>query len=82
VLAIIIFVFAIVKTLRPKKIQAAVTDGIDIMIGHETDVQLRNGENKELEIKDKDNNLKVLEDYIGKNPEAAAGLLRNWLNEG
>lgn len=28
-----------------------------------------------------DNKLQILEDYIGKNPESVANLLRNWLNE-
>lgn len=28
-----------------------------------------------------DNKLLILEDYIGKNPESVANLLRNWLNE-
>jgi flagellar M-ring protein FliF len=82
VLAIIIFVFAIVRTLRPKKIKTAAIEGIDILVGNEADMQLQGDENRELEIKDKDKNIKVLEDYIAKNPEAAAGLLRNWLNEG
>ncbi len=28
-----------------------------------------------------DNKMSILEDYIGKNPESVANLLRNWLNE-
>ena len=36
---------------------------------------------KDIEIKDKDSNLAAIEDFIGKNPESVANLLRNWLNE-
>jgi flagellar M-ring protein FliF len=33
------------------------------------------------DLEDEDNKLSILEDYINKNPESVANLLRNWLNE-
>jgi flagellar M-ring protein FliF len=42
------------------------------------------GENADVSLDDldgEDGKLSILEDYIGKNPESVANLLRNWLNE-
>ena len=80
-LAICIFLFAIIKMLRPKQTEMAAEGGFDIVIDDETVPEAVSNESKELEINSMDSNLSVLEDYIAKNPESAANLLRNWLNE-
>jgi flagellar M-ring protein FliF len=82
VLVVIIFLFSIIKMLRPQKLETAGTGRIDITLGDgdETPPPAA-AETPEIKIEDKDSNLNVLDDYINKNAEAAANLLRNWLNE-
>ena len=83
ILVIVIFLFSIIKMLRPQKMEAAGSGGIDIVVGDGDEMPSPSEEdsNTDIEIKDKDSKLNVLEDYIEKNSEAAANLLRNWLNE-
>jgi flagellar biosynthesis/type III secretory pathway M-ring protein FliF/YscJ len=81
VLAVIIFLFAIIKMLRPNQTEMAVEGGMDIIIDDDTPPKDTAATNREIEINSTDSNLSVLEDYIAKNPESAANLLRNWLNE-
>ncbi len=81
VLAVVIFLFSVIKMLRPKETEMAAEGGIDIMIDDDTLQGTTAKESKEIEINVADSNLSVLEDYIAKNPESAANLLRNWLNE-
>ena len=80
-LVVIIFLFAIVKMLRPPQPEMAAAGGVDIVIDDDTVSEAQSEESKEIEINNKDSNLSVLEEYISKNPESAANLLRNWLNE-
>lgn len=88
----VIFLFSIIKMFISGKAEAA--GGIDVMVGDVPEgPAARTGysrrspkpvpplEEEEIEIKGKDSKMTVLEDYIGKNPESAANLLRNWLNE-
>jgi flagellar M-ring protein FliF len=77
----LIFLFSIIKLLRPQKMEAAGAGGIDIMVDDQTESRKADAEARDIEIKEKDSNLEVLEEYIGKNPESVANLLRNWLNE-
>jgi len=81
ILVIVIFLFSIIKMLRPQKMEAAGLGGIDIVVGDGDEMPSSPEDDSEIEIKDKDGKLNVLEDYIEKNSEAAANLLRNWLNE-
>lgn len=89
-LVAIIILFAIIKMFRPQKTEAAALDGgFDVMIGDQPRPVSASAygpgsasmESREIDFNSKDNNLAALEDYIGKNPESAANLLRNWLNE-
>ncbi len=83
-LIVVIFIFAIIKTLRP---QTAVSDpqGFEMV----ADEQIVPDSESEEEYKgisinsleEKDDNLSVLKEYVDKNPESVANLLRNWLNE-
>jgi len=82
-LAVMLFLFLIVRTLRPKKKkkkQAAV-GGIDIQVGDRVVPGSAPDDKLTTDLGNKDDNLSALEDYIAKNPESAANLLRNWLNE-
>ncbi len=75
-IVIMLFLFMIVKTLKPQQLEPVPAGGVDIVVGDD-----QSPEAKDIEIKEKDDNLNVLKDYIGNNPESAANLLRNWLNE-
>ena len=81
-LIIMLFLFAIVKMFRPQQVEAVGMGGIDVIVDDDGAVAggLEDGI-KDIEIKDKDTALSALEDFIGKNPESVANLLRNWLNE-
>lgn len=85
-LIVVLFLFAIVRMFRPQpQVEAAGLGGLDIMVGDEAEMPGEDDASeaiKDLEIKEKDGNLSALEEYIGKNPESVANLLRNWLNEG
>lgn len=90
-LVAVILLFALIKTFRPQKTEPAgmgggAVGGFDVTIGDEgqpvySPTYGSAEDNLEIDIKNKDNKLSALEDYIGKNPESAANLLRNWLNE-
>lgn len=81
-LAIMLFLFAIVRMFRPQpQVEAADVGGIDIMVDDEMTAEEEPAATIDLDIQQKDDNLAVLEDFVGKNPEAVANLLRNWLNE-
>ncbi len=89
-LVAVILLFAIIRMFRPQKAEAAAAGGFDVMIGDEPRVArtvssggaMSSDDDLEIEFNSgKDNKLSALEDYIGKNPESAANLLRNWLNE-
>lgn len=81
-LIIMLFLFAIVKMFRPRQVEAVGMGGIDIIVDDDGNVMDATEEGvKDIEIKDKDTALSALEDFIGKNPESVANLLRNWLNE-
>jgi len=81
-LIIMLFLFAIVKMFKSQPVEAAGMGGIDIIVDDEGNMMEETEEGvKDIEIKDKDNTLSAIEDFIGKNPESVANLLRNWLNE-
>ena len=80
-----IFLFSIIKMLIPKKeeeMQEA--EGFELIADEEiipgaepvSDIDA-----KEIDFEAKDDNLAVLKDYVNKNPESIANMLRNWLNE-
>ena len=82
ILIVMIFLFSIIKMLRPQKMEVAGTGGgFDFVVGDGEETPPAYEDNPEKKIKEKDGKLDVLEDYIDKNAEAAANLLRNWLNE-
>jgi flagellar M-ring protein FliF len=87
VLVVLIFLFMIFRMFRKKEEPVPAEGGFEyladeeIILGEESaplpslhDIRLEDFE-------ETDNKLQILEDYIGKNPEAVANLLRNWLNE-
>ena len=93
-LVAVIILFAIIKMFRPQKVEAAGVGGFEVMIGDEprsmsasaygpsSASSSASADSREIDFNSsKDNNLAALEDYIGKNPDSAANLLRNWLNE-
>lgn len=85
-LIVLIFIFAIIKTLRPgREVYASEPEGFELIADEEIipepggeDVDLKN---VDLDFEAKDDNLSVLKEYVNKNPESVANLLRNWLNE-
>ena len=81
-LIIMLFLFAIVKMFKPQQVEAVGMGGLDIIVDDDGNVMEETDEGvRDIEINDKDNTLSAIEDYIGKNPESVANLLRNWLNE-
>ncbi len=80
-----IFLFSIIKMLIPKKeeeMQEA--EGFELIADEEIipDAELMSEiDAKEIDFDAKDDNLSVLKDYVNKNPESIANMLRNWLNE-
>lgn len=85
-LAVLIFLFAIIRMFK-KGGQVVTADGgfefiadEEIIPGEEQDRPKLEEINLE-DIDKTDNKLMILEDYVGKNPESIANLLRNWLNE-
>jgi len=87
VLVVLIFLFMIFRMFRKKEEPVAAEGGFEYL----ADEEIIPGEEEEqlislndIDLEDfaqTDNKLQILEDYIGKNPEAVANLLRNWLNE-
>ena len=81
-LVIMLFLFSIIKMFRPQQVEAVGMGGLDILVDDDgTITEEPEDVFKDIEIKDKDSNLAAIEDFIGKNPESVANLLRNWLNE-
>jgi flagellar biosynthesis/type III secretory pathway M-ring protein FliF/YscJ len=89
-LVAVIMLFAIIKMFKPQKAEAVGVGGggFDVMVGDEprpassfSAVSGSTIDDMEIDFNNKDSKLSALEDYIGKNPESAANLLRNWLNE-
>lgn len=82
VCAVIIFILilAMVKSLRKKTPKEGWEEGFELVADEEI---IPDGMTKETNLEDfdqKDGNLSVLEEYVNKNPESVANLLRNWLN--
>ncbi len=85
VLVVLIFIFAIFRMFT-KKSQVAMVEGryeyiADEEIVPDTPPKPSFDDIKLEDFEKTDNKLQILEDYIGKNPESVANLLRNWLNE-
>ncbi len=90
-LLVLIFLFLIIMAFRPKKEKKkrgkkGEEGGVDVLVGTEDMTpSIAAGRNEEdmLELTpgSKDSNLKAVEEFIKGNPESAANLLRNWLNE-
>lgn len=86
VLLVLIFIFMIFRMFR-KKAEPVAADGFEYLADEEIvlgpdDEPLPSLHDIKLEDFEKtDNKIQILEDYIGKNPESVANLLRNWLNE-
>lgn len=80
-----IFLFSIIKMLIPKKeeeMQEA--EGFDLIADEEIipdSESMAEIDAKDIDFEVKDDNLSVLKDYVNKNPESVANMLRNWLNE-
>jgi flagellar M-ring protein FliF len=85
VLVVLIFLFMIFRLFRKKEEPVAAEGGFEYLADEEIipgEEPLVAMEDIRLEDFEKtDNKLQILEDYIGKNPESVANLLRNWLNE-
>ncbi len=87
VLVVLIFIFMIFRLFRKKEEPVAAEGGFEYL----ADEEIILGEDNEPlpslhdirleDFEETDNKLQILEDYIGKNPESVANLLRNWLNE-
>lgn len=87
VLVVLVFVFMIFRMFKKKEEPVLAEGGFEYLADEEIDL----GEDNEpllglhdIRLEDfeqTDNKLQILEDYIGKNPESVANLLRNWLNE-
>lgn len=89
-LLVMIFLLLIIRAIRPakekkKRRKKGKESGIEVLVGAEeelpTPVTPETEIKPELGLGSKDSNLKAVEEFIYGNPEAAANLLRNWLNE-
>ena len=95
-LLVMIFLLLIILAFRPKKEKQKrkkkrrkgepEEEGVDVLVGAEEIPAPPAKEQEEAQLPDltvggKDNNLRAVEEFIFSNPEAAANLLRNWLNE-
>ena len=87
-LIVMIIIFSIFRMFKPKRSHAAAgvgewDEGVDVLADEEIIPGAMDEEaiNNEIDFDKKDNRIAVLEDYIDKNPESVANLLRNWLNE-
>ncbi len=81
-LVVLIILFMIVRMFRKNKAPQGGLEYIadEVIIPGALPVQ--DGEDVNLDdLESADNKMSILEDYIGKNPESVANLLRNWLNE-
>jgi flagellar biosynthesis/type III secretory pathway M-ring protein FliF/YscJ len=82
---IAIFLFSIIKMLIPKKeeeMQEA--EGFELIADEEImpgEEPMMDVDANDIDLEVKDDNLSVLKDYVNKNPESVANMLRNWLNE-
>lgn len=84
VLAALVFLFLIIRMFRKPKEVEAVEGGFDYMADEEIMPEPPRPSFDDIKLEDfekTDNKLQILEDYISKNPESVANLLRNWLNE-
>lgn len=89
VLVVMIFLFMIFRMFKKQPEPALAAGGGFEYIADEEIVPGQppgqfNSSFEEIKVEDfekTDNKLSILEDYIGKNPESVANLLRNWLNE-
>ena len=86
-LIVLIFLFAIIRMFVNSGRPVMEEGGFDYLIDEDAvpdgeDSPIPSFDDISIEDLDKtDNKLQILEDYIGKNPESVANLLRNWLNE-
>ena len=86
-LIVLFFLFAIIKMFVKANAPVAAQGSFDYLVDEDAvpsgGVQpMPSFDDIRIEDLDKtDNKLQILEDYIGKNPESVANLLRNWLNE-
>ncbi len=90
-LFVMIFLLLIIRAFRPgkekkkRRKKGEKSGGIEVLVGAEeappppakTETEIK----PELSLGSKDSNLKAVEEFIYGNPESAANLLRNWLNE-
>jgi flagellar M-ring protein FliF len=81
-----IFLFSILKMLIPKKEQQVMeeeSEGFELIADEEIvpEPEAAMDLDREIDFEVKDDNLSVLKDYVNKNPESVANMLRNWLNE-
>lgn len=87
VLIVMIFLLMIIRTFKRKPEPALAEGGFEyiadeeIIPGQMTRPQPSFDEIRLEDFEKTDDKLSILEDYIGKNPESVANLLRNWLNE-
>ncbi len=87
VLIVMIFLLMIIRTFKKKPEPVLAEGGFDYIADEEIipgQMDMPQPSFDEIKLEDfekTDNKLSILEDYIGKNPESVANLLRNWLNE-
>lgn len=94
-LLVMIFLLLIIRAIRPrkekkekrKKRKKGEESSVDILVGamepsaQSAAIDIEKEIKPELSLGSKDSNLKAVEEFIYGNPESAANLLRNWLNE-
>jgi len=89
-LIVMIFLFIIIRMFLPKRNHGTGDDseweeGTELYADEElvpnAQAAASGYENGEIVFDKKDNNLSILEEYISKDSESVANLLRNWLNE-
>lgn len=82
-LIVAILLFSIIKMFRPKRVPEGPAEGFELVADEEIVPEPGDpgSDSQNINFDSKDDNLSVLEEYIDKNPEAVANLLRNWLNE-
>ena len=84
ILIVFIMIFIMVKRMRRgnKQIEKEEwEEGFEAVVDEEIIPDAVGEETNVIDFENKNNKTSVLEEYINKNPESVANLLRNWLNE-
>lgn len=87
VFVVMLFLFMIFRMFKKSGVPVPAEGGFEYIADEELIPGEQNemkGKLEDIKLEDfekTDNKLQILEDYVGKNPESVANLLRNWLNE-